>query len=471
MNKGHLIWILFFLVFCPTMGCFQQADGVYCVNHSDCSSNICDNGVCVVISNSSDGTDSINNDGHLSEAAEKMTAVDILFVVDDSGSMKQEQEILASSIFSLMNQLYSDILGISYNGKKLLDVRVAVTNSDMGVSYDGGVYEEMFEAAPTCQGRGNNGKMRTEYMFPLDGEVAIPIKTEVIECSESGALCPPDWLCTYIDSDDGNGVCTPRFLQTTTDCPDIDAFLTEDLFLSMAQPPHEEYGFSNFVAAAACLAKLGTSGCAFEAPLAAVTAAFTNTEQRLFLRKNAMTVVILVTDEDDCSRGSEEWFYLPELATPKTNIVCGKYSALLMDINKIKNLIVGAKATATGGNAEGSILFAAITGVPIVKECQGVASDLSGCLEVSLSEGGTVGNPEIVEKNDPHGNLASYFEYACERYDDTKNGMVTQAYPARRIVQLAQLFGELGYVYSICNEDWTLAMTDIGQIISSRLSL
>jgi hypothetical protein len=40
-----------------------------------------------------------------------------------------------------------------------------------------------------------------------------------------------------------------------------------------------------------------------------------------------------------------------------------------------------------------------------------------------------------------------------------------RAWPGRRFVQMAQLFGARGYLYSICNADWSPAMTDLAAMI------
>ncbi|MBW2276553.1 MAG: hypothetical protein JRF63_03610 [Deltaproteobacteria bacterium] len=71
--------------------------------------------------------------------------------------------------------------------------------------------------------------------------------------------------------------------------------------------------------------------------------------------------------------------------------------------------------------------------------------------------------PEIIQEND-----AYFVEPACERYEDST--LVTKARPGRRFVELAQEFGENGYVFSICNADWTDAMEDIARVIINELT-
>jgi hypothetical protein len=57
----------------------------------------------------------------------------------------------------------------------------------------------------------------------------------------------------------------------------------------------------------------------------------------------------------------------------------------------------------------------------------------------------------------------THFRPACTR--SVGDVLVTEARPGRRFVSLAQKFGCAGYVYSICNEDWSEAMTEIARLI------
>src|SRR5262249_36871147 len=53
----------------------------------------------------------------------------------------------------------------------------------------------------------------------------------------------------------------------------------------------------------ACMAKLGTTGCGLEQPLASLRRALdpTNTLNANFLREDARLAIVFVSDEDDCS--------------------------------------------------------------------------------------------------------------------------------------------------------------------------
>jgi hypothetical protein len=105
------------------------------------------------------------------------------------------------------------------------------------------------------------------------------------------------------------------------------------------------------------------------------------------------------------------------------------------------------------GGARAGVVFAAIVGVPREDVCQGAGNRLSDCLS-----DGDMQYTLRVEGTPP--NEQNFFAYACQRAE------VTKATPGRRYVQVAQELGDKGYVYSICNEDWSEAMADIANLIA-----
>ena len=61
-----------------------------------------------------------------------------------------------------------------------------------------------------------------------------------------------------------------------------------------------------------------------------------------------------------------------------------------------------------------------------------------------------------------------HFAPACTREEDGVE--VTSARPGRRYVELAEIFGQNGFVYSICNADWNPAMYKIAKIAANRMN-
>jgi hypothetical protein len=64
----------------------------------------------------------------------------------------------------------------------------------------------------------------------------------------------------------------------------------------------------------------------------------------------------------------------------------------------------------------------------------------------------------------------NYYAPACERYvpegSTDPADQVTKARPGRRYVELASSFGKMGYISSICNQDWEAVMEAIAKLIT-----
>ncbi|MBN2528832.1 MAG: hypothetical protein JXR76_20750 [Deltaproteobacteria bacterium] len=224
-----------------------------------------------------------------------------------------------------------------------------------------------------------------------------------------------------------------------------------------------------FSSSAACLLQPGIGGCNFEQPLSAVLTAFKKLEGSSLMRKNALTVIILITDEEDCSIESDAFFDLKELSDTEANVACGRHKDLLYDIDDLHEKIVNAKTAATGRVADQTILFAAITGVPVASPCEGRGDQIGECSNVRplVNATGTMAAPDEVKRPVSSFQMQTYYEYACQREVDDE--AITNAYPASRIVEMAQKFGKNGFVFSICNENWTPIMKQLGDAILTRV--
>jgi len=173
---------------------------------------------------------------------EPIASLDILFVVDDSGSMDTDQYALVQTAGDqLFGQIEADL-------GHLPDLHVGVISTDVG-------------AGPwpisSCEGQGDDGRLD-----PL------------------GALeCPQLDGNFVVDVDDGAGGRTRNYTGTLGDV------------------------FS-------CMARLGTNGCGFEQPLEAMRRALDGSvaENDGFLRDDAMLLVVILTDEDDCSTADTSVF-------------------------------------------------------------------------------------------------------------------------------------------------------------------
>ncbi|HWN70895.1 MAG TPA: hypothetical protein VNM90_24805, partial [Haliangium sp.] len=168
-------------------------------------------------------------------AADKL---DILFVVDDSDSMIEEQERLAGDLSALFDRLQGPT--------GLPDLHVGVISTDVGTP----------AAIPGCLAPGDDGALQSAF-DPGDGS-----------CND-GTL-----------SLDGKFVSDAPSDTTGTRETNYTGSLTDVL---------------------GCMVKLGTDGCGFEQPLEAVRLAFESPDNAGFLRTDAVLAVVFLTDEDDCS--------------------------------------------------------------------------------------------------------------------------------------------------------------------------
>ena len=165
--------------------------------------------------------------------------VDILFVVDNSGSMVQEQASLQANF-----PRFIDVLNTFPTGLPNVHIGVVSTTVDIGVGGNFG---------PACHpAAGENGLLQNRA---FDGTCAAPTDRFLVDVATAGG---------------GRQV---------------------------------NYPGGDLAASFSCIAQLGATGCGFESPLLAMQRALdgTHAENAGFLRTGAFLAVVILTDEDDCS--------------------------------------------------------------------------------------------------------------------------------------------------------------------------
>jgi hypothetical protein len=164
--------------------------------------------------------------------ADECQKMDIVFVVDDSGSMKEEQSNLAANFPKFVKVLD----GFKTKSGSTLDWRIAVTTTGRDIKYN--IEIPGFGSLPQNE-TGDNGAFRNKK-----------------ECGATKR---------WVDKSDANATST----------------------------------FS-------CLAEAGTGGASIEMPLYALKLALNDRmadgTNAGFLRADALLAVVVLTDEDDCSR-------------------------------------------------------------------------------------------------------------------------------------------------------------------------
>lgn len=225
--------------------------------------------------------------------------VDILFVIDNSGSMAEEQATLASNFPSFISVLEEDNVKANY--------RIGVTTTDNG--------------NPWCSG-GQGGALRMsscqqrlqEFIYAQGTPIEVDARNEA--CLD---VCQHDTITT-----------TP----TTTE--EDDSAAARPWLESIEGATNIADGISP-AEAFQCIGPQGINGCGFESHLESMFKALrrmeTSSENQFgFLRRNAILAVVHVTDEADCSyvnehasifsADGERAFWSDPAASQPTSAVC-----------------------------------------------------------------------------------------------------------------------------------------------------
>jgi hypothetical protein len=376
--------------------------------------------------------------------AKNIDKLDLLFMVDNSGSMKEEQDALRDQFPKLIQTLTTgdrSARGLSAF-PPVTDLHLGVVSSDMGVPGVAGI-------KGCSPDGGDDGKLRHE---------------------PQGAGCAPSY---------------PSFLSFNAKGGNPNA-IVQDF---------------------ACISMLGTMGCGFEQQLEApfkalwpsvytdpatggvaknpfsflsTTAAGTLGRGDLpavqggsasFLRNDPKTglsliAIVVVTDEEDCSaRVTDHFKTMP--GDLDVNVRCARNPQNLFDVKK--RYWQGFRALRPGN--EDLVVFAAIVGVPtdLVDETARAAVKFSEASQRDAYYNRILADSRMQEEivTLPNGELR--LRPSCSKPALTPDGDPQTADPPRRIVQLAKEFGENGIVQSICQPQFGAAMDAIIDAIAIHL--
>jgi hypothetical protein len=387
-------------------------------------------------------------------AVTNIDKIDLLFMVDNSGSMREEQAALKAEFPNLIRVLTSGDIDptddVPSNFPPVTDMHLGVVSSDLGLSGINGI--------PLCMGLGSDGTM-----------------ADVRTCAPGSPF--------------------PRFLEFSPS-------EGEDA-VALGQQLATEFG---------CVADLGTMGCGFEQQLENTLKAVwpaDNTDVWFlpdpmnfggmgqggpsgangdFIRNDpndglSLIAIILVTDEEDCSSGNMSHFR-PDNGTLAAddplkqqglNTRCFYEAMLDRDtaLDGIQNNLYGpgryvqALRALRPGN-EKLVIFAAIAGVPpeLVEESDlnnvnfGEPAQANAFYDSILADSRMIeavsdrGTAEVADDN---------LVPSCDRGENAK------AYPPRRIIEVARGFGANGIVQSICQDKFTPAINQIIKVIAKQL--
>jgi hypothetical protein len=193
----------------------------------------------------------------------------VLFVIDSSGSMAEEQAKLATQFEALYGAVRSALRGLP-------DLHVGVITTDLGT--------HPFPITFCDQEGGDRGNL-----VSLQGDVSTPEQPYLIDVTPVG--------CGEVRDD--TGACTAHACGPDACQEEPGTTLEPDELTgcprcrNVTSPP--EFVFQ-------VTAQVGTQGCGFEQPLEAMVQALdANPVNAGFLRPGALLAVVILTDEDDCS--------------------------------------------------------------------------------------------------------------------------------------------------------------------------
>lgn len=358
-------------------------------------------------------------------------AVDMLFVIDDSRSMAEEQALLREEIPRLVRTLVSG--DRSENGSVDFrppdSVHFGVITTNLGTP---GLREGQRLAGCSAEAPFGDDAMLITEMRGDAGDVEA-------SCQDS----------------------YPEFLKASaTDDP-----------LAVA-------------ADLRCLSSVGIGGCGFEQPLEAALKALAPAESSLrfydhttghgsghnagFLRSSSLLAVVVVTDEDDCSShttdhfashlSSEQHDELPPEAHSAYNARCHFFQE---NLHAVERYAQGLQEVHPAGPDH--VVFGAIAGLPTDLVDPGFPSSPSYASgeEVDRYYDELLDDPRMQEELDEQSRGGALRSACTSPHGDAK--------PARRLIEVARGFGRSGVVQSICEKDFRPPMDGILQTIAQRL--
>lgn len=188
--------------------------------------------------------------------------LDILFVIDDSGSTRDKQQVFAQNYQNFVAALAQFPTGLP-------DLHLGVVTSSVDVGRD--------VSSLACHpARGTDGVLQN----------------------------------------------APRDPRATCAAPTGDRFLSDAAAPGGGRVTNYRGALAD---ALACISSVGDTGCGLEAPLEAIRRALDGSrpENAGFLRRGALLAVVILTDEDDCS-ADPQLFAQPPVAADSRDFVCAQ---------------------------------------------------------------------------------------------------------------------------------------------------
>jgi hypothetical protein len=397
------------------------------------------------------GTDDGDDGGD--PAIEINKDVDILFVIDNSGSMGEEQAILAANIGSFINVLEADDVEANY--------RIGITTTDMG--------------NPWCPPGSTTPEMGHLVMSSCKTRLADFLFNDVVDVQD---LACND-ICTLGESE-------LEILPTTTD---VDATPKPRPWLERIAGKKNIPSTTSTAAAFACFGPQGINGCGFESPLEAmyyaVVRAQTDTEEDYgFIRDYATLAVIFLTDEEDCSYNpdwaeifdadGEKTFWSDPLAGYPTSALCWNAGVVCngdpSNYDSCDPVNKGVGGTQGVGDDE-AVMYPVSRYINRLETIEQEKKNLDPDQEIIVSLIAGVqadGAPFYADSSDPEFQDGFGIGPGCEADNPLDPNEPVQAIPPVRLRDLTNAF-TADNMFSICEQDYSPALEAVAARIRTQI--
>ena len=440
--------------------CAGRSIGSSCSSSADCDDGL----LCVVPPGQSEGTciDPLANPDALppppgpGPQLSINKDIDILFVIDNSGSMGEEQALLAQNFGAFINVLEADGVEANY--------RIGITTTDNGNDW-----------CPAGQTTPEGGKLVLSSCKERLGDFIF----------NNGEVNVQDLACNDIC---GLNSADLEILPTTTD---VDPNPAPRPWLENIEGRKNIPEGTVAADAFRCFGPQGINGCGFESPLESmylslIRAQDSNEESYGFLRYSAILAIIIVSDEADCSYnrdwseifsadGNKVFWSDPNSAFPSSAVCWNAGVECVGDpsayddcyaVNKDVNGNVGV-SDADAVLHPMSRYSGLLNGLEVEKQQFNAGQELIVGLIGGVLPDGTLSYVDV-GASDPAFQDAFGIGPGCVAPPQTPGGENVTAVPPVRMRELVDEFTP-GNMFSICETDYSPALEEIADAIRAQL--
>ena len=381
--------------------------------------------------------------------------IDILFVIDNSGSMGEEQAILASSLAPFIDVLEQPGIAANY--------RIGFTTTDNGNPW-----------CPVGATTPESGKL-----------VLSSCKTRIGDFLFGDSVDVSDLACNDICNLDAADL---EILPTTTD---VDSQPKPRPWLERIEGWKNIPDATGTAEAFACFAPQGVNGCGFESPLESMYLALgraqsTDEASFGFIRPHAILAVIFLTDEVDCSyntdwasifdaEGNKEFWSDPMAGSPTSAICwnagveCSGDPSSYADCTSVNKDVNGNLDVADPE----AVLHPVDRYIDLLEGIELQKQQLNDQQEVIVAVIGGVtssGEPFYAEVGDSDPQFQANFGIGpgCVAPNPLDPNAPIRAVPPVRLRELSQAFTP-DNMFSICEPDYTPALMEILNRIETQI--